>query len=139
MIKYRLYGIKLPSQFKTSFDHICALAYKKLDLCENIVFDVNIVNKAQIQEINNKYRKINKPTDVITFANRDNKELFVPLIGEIFICLDVAKDQAKEYGHSLERELKFLFAHGLLHLLGYDHLTPQEEKVMLALTKYIIK
>ncbi|MCQ2957237.1 MAG: rRNA maturation RNase YbeY [Mycoplasmoidaceae bacterium] len=138
MIRYRLYG-KLPVEgVKKAFDAICESAFNQLQLCENVVFDVNIVNASRIKEINKKYRKIDKVTDVISFANRDNSSVIVPLLGEIFICLDQAKKQANEYKHSLQRELIFLFTHGLLHLLGYDHIKPKDEKIMLSLTDKII-
>lgn len=138
MIRYRLYG-KLPVEgIKTAFNAICISTFNQLKLCENLVFDVNIVTPAQIRKINNQYRKIDKVTDVISFANRDSGAVYVPLIGEIFICLDQAKKQAKAYKHSLQRELIFLFTHGLLHLLGFDHMKKKDEKVMLALTDKII-
>ncbi|MBQ0045599.1 MAG: rRNA maturation RNase YbeY [Mycoplasma sp.] len=138
MIRYRLYGSLPVMGIKKAFDAICESTFNQLKLCENVVFDVNIVTPTQIKNINNKYRKINKVTDVISFANRDNNTVIVPLLGEIFICLAKAKQQAKEYGHSLQRELIFLFTHGLLHLLGFDHQTPKQEKQMLSLTKKII-
>ncbi len=138
MIRYRLYG-KLPVEcVKKAFNAICVSTFNQLQLCENLVFDVNIVNTSCIKEINKKYRKINQVTDVISFANRDDSSVFVPLLGEIFICLDQAKKQAKEYKHSLQRELIFLFTHGLLHLLGYDHMNTKDEKVMMSLTDKII-
>ena len=138
MIRYRLYGKMPVVGVKKSFDAVCLSTYSQLKLCENVVFDVNIVTPAQIRKINNKYRKIDKVTDVISFANRDDKTVIVPLLGEIFICLDQAKKQAKTYGHSLKHELIFLFTHGLLHLLGFDHTKPKDEKIMLDWTKKII-
>lgn len=138
MIKYRLYGKLNVKDIKKCFDAICLSTYKTLNICENVVFDVNIVSATQIKKINKQYRKIDKVTDVISFANRDDKTMFVPLLGEIFICLDQAKKQAKQYKHSLQRELLFLFTHGLLHLLGYDHMTKKDEKVMLNITNKVI-
>lgn len=138
MVSYRLYGSLPVAGIKKAFDAICVSASKQLKLRESVEFDVNIVTSTQIKNINNKYRKINKVTDVISFANRDNKTVMVPLLGEIFICLSRAKEQAKDYGHSLQRELIFLFTHGLLHLLGFDHQTPKQEKQMFSLTDKII-
>lgn len=138
MIRYRLYGKRLPERIKKAFDAICVSANKQLNLCEEVEFDVSIVSAQNIKTINKKYRKINKVTDVISFANRDRKEIFVPLIGEIFICLEQAKKQAKLYKHTLEREMMFLFTHGLLHLLGFDHQTKKDKKVMFDITKKII-
>lgn len=138
MIKYRLYGKLNKNNIKAYFDTICLATYKELKLCENLVFDVNIVDSKTIKYINKTYRHKDKVTDVISFANRDNKDIYVPLLGEIYICLDQAKKQAKEYGYSLKRELCFLFTHGLLHLLGFDHINPKDEKQMMNLTKKIL-
>lgn len=99
---------------------------------------VIFVSKDKIQEINREYRGIDKVTDVISFALFDNVEEEVVLndpsiittLGDIFICLDKMKEQAKEYGHSETRELAFLACHGLLHLLGYDHDTIEKEREM---------
>lgn len=138
MISYRLYGKLNVKHIQECFKAICESTSKQLDMCEAPIFDVNIVDTQTIHKINKKYRNVDRPTDVITFANRDNSPIFVELLGEIFICLDVAKKQAKQYHHSLQRELIFLFTHGLLHLLGYDHMNKKDEKKMFALTDKII-
>ena len=95
-------------------------------------FNLIFVNQDEIKRINKEYRKLDKVTDVISFANCDdptwdkkNKEL-----GDIFICIERAEEQAKEYGHSVRREFAFLAVHGYLHLCGFDHMKPEEEKVM---------
>lgn len=100
-----------------------------------------------IHSINKEYRNIDRPTDVISFAFEDdyegeskiivNKDLPRDL-GEIFICSEVCINQAKEYNHSLKREMTFLFTHGLLHLLGYDHMVEEDEKVMFKLQDEIM-
>ena len=106
------------------------LKHEKTDKYFNIIF----VDKDKIQQINNDYRGINKVTDVITFALMENPdELFMEAIdelGDVFICVDRAIEQAKEYNHSIEREIGFLAVHGYLHLLGYDHMTEEDEKIM---------
>lgn len=96
----------------------------------NIVF----LSKDQIQEMNRNYRNIDKVTDVISFPDQDEN-----YIGDIFICLDRAREQAVDYGHSIEREIGFLAVHGYLHLLGYDHHTEAEEKIMFAKQEEILK
>lgn len=138
MVSYRLYGNLPVNGIKAAFNAICKTISSKLKLSENIVFDVNIVDAKTIKSINKKFRKIDKVTDVISFANRDNNNITVPLIGEIFICLSQAKKQAKDYQHSVQRELIFLFTHGLLHLLGYDHQNKKDEKIMFNLSDEII-
>lgn len=119
---------------------------KKLKLkCDPIV-SVSIVDNRYIHKLNKKYRHIDRPTDVISFAfldseNNYDKILFSPgpvVLGDIYISLEKAKEQAEEYGHSLHRELSFLFVHGLLHLLGYDHMNEEEEKVMFQLQEEIL-
>lgn len=96
------------------------------------------VDNEQIREINANYRQKDAVTDVITFAIEDEmpgeiKIQGIPMprmLGDVFISLPRTREQAERYGHSFERELSFLAVHGCLHLLGYDHLEPEEEKIM---------
>lgn len=104
---------------------------------KNVEISFSIVTNNEIKEINNKFRKINKETDVLSFPlltdfNIDtNTPPITPLsLGDIIISIEKAKSQAKEYGHTLVRELAFLTVHSMLHLLGYDHMTKEEEKIM---------
>ena len=103
----------------------------------NIVF----VGLDEIHEINKTYRGVDRPTDVISFALEDNDDISVydaRVLGDIYICLDKVHEQAKEYGHKEEREMAFLIVHGLLHLLGYDHMEKEDEKVMFGLQEEIL-
>ena len=103
----------------------------------NIVF----VGLDEIHEINKTYRGVDRPTDVISFALEDNDDTcnsFIRVLGDIYISIDKAKSQAEEYGHSLKRELSFLTVHGFLHLLGYDHMEKEDEKVMFGLQEEIL-
>lgn len=97
-------------------------------------FNLIFVDKATIQEINKTYRNIDRVTDVITFALTENtvENIYGDQneLGDVFICVDRAIEQAAEYGHSIEREMGFLAVHGYLHLMGYDHMTPEDEKIM---------
>ncbi len=105
---------------------------KKLALDKGI-FNIIFVDSDKIRNINREYRHNDKVTDVISFALEDNKDIVYEdfrLLGDIYIAVDVAYDQANEYGHSREREICFLATHGLLHLLGYDHMNEDEEKKM---------
>mgnify|MGYP002577695953 FL=1 len=106
----------------------------KMEKVKNARFNVILTDNKEIKEINAKYRNINKETDVISFALEDEKEentfLNKRILGDIYISVDKAKSQSKEYGHSLIRELSFLSVHGLLHLLGYDHIEKEDEKIM---------
>ena len=106
------------------------LRYEKV---KNSTLNIIIESDNKIKEINSLYRKIDKPTDVISFALLDSGEEFYSkktVLGDIYISIDTAKRQAKEYNHSLVRELCFLTVHGILHLLGYDHMNIEDEKVM---------
>lgn len=97
------------------------------------VFSIIFVNLEEIHKLNKEYRGIDRPTDVISFALEDSDDFEVDglrVLGDIYICIDRMKEQAKEYGHSQMRELSFLTCHGLLHLLGYDHTEKEEEKIM---------
>ena len=105
---------------------------KKLELNEAI-FNIIFVSNEKINEINKEYRHTDRVTDVISFALEDNPDVVYDsfrLLGDIYIAIDVAYDQAVEYNHSREREVCFLATHGLLHLLGFDHMTVEEEKIM---------
>ncbi len=105
----------------------------QIEKVENAVFSVVFVDKKRIQEINKEYRGKDCVTDVISFAFEETQD-FVCLdyrfLGEIYICIPRMEEQAIEYGHSTRRELSFLTVHGILHLLGYDHMTKEEEKIM---------
>ena len=101
---------------------------------DNLEFNVIIINNEEIHKINKEYRGIDRPTDVISFALEDYKDIKYEndyrVLGDIYISIDKVKEQAKEYGHSEKREMAFLTIHGLLHLLGYDHMNKEDEKVM---------
>ena len=103
------------------FINYCTLELK----LKNVMFNVIIINDDEIHKLNKKYRNIDRATDVITFALEDYKEgptLDIRVLGDIYISYDKVIKQAKDYGHSKTRELCFLAVHGLLHLLGYDHM-----------------
>ena len=122
---------------------------------KDIEMSLSIVSQQEIQEPNKQYRDVDAVTDVLSFPTVNNPERlalsasnFDPdsinpetgklNIGDVIICFDRAKEQAKEYGHSLKRELCFLSLHGMLHLLGYDHITPADEEQMTALQEEIL-
>ena len=113
----------------------------KLSL-KNLLFNVIIIGNDDIKKINKEYRNIDNPTDVISFALEDNKQIDIPdvrVLGDIYISYDKVISQAKEYGHSEKREICFLAIHGLLHLLGYDHMTKEDEEKMFSLQKELLE
>ena len=112
---------------------------KKLKIDEAI-FNVIIVDNEYIHKLNREYRNIDRETDVITFALEDDKTFNpdIRILGDVYISIDKAKSQSIEYGHSLLRELSFLAVHGMLHLLGYDHMEKKDEEVMFGLQEEIL-
>ncbi len=124
---------------------------------ENKEMAVTFVSNARSHELNLEYRDTDRPTDVISLEYKpelditvdeedllDHPELaemledFDAYIGELFISVDKAREQAEEYGHSFEREMGFLVVHGFLHINGYDHYTPEEEAEMFGLQEEIL-
>lgn len=116
---------------------------KQLNIDENIELSCILVDDQKIHDINKEYRKIDRSTDVISFALEDSEQYYVigmpRSLGDIFISVDHAKMQSEEYGHSLKREMCFLFTHGLLHLLGYDHVEKEDEEKMIMTQKSILE
>ena len=117
-------------------------AMKKENL-QDTSFNLIIVDNEYIKFLNSTYRKIDRETDVITFALEDEDSIILPteerILGDIYISLDKAKAQSIEYGHSLLRELSFLAIHGFYHLLGYDHMTREDEKIMFAKQEEVLE
>ncbi len=140
--------ILLMRNFKKLADVALELTGNK---AEDIALGLTFISPEGIQKLNKEQRGVDKVTDVLSFPLLDIHEgeklsqfegerlpnHILPL-GDIVICKDKAKAQAKEYGHSLKREVSFLFVHGLLHLLGYDHMEKEEESRMMSLTENIL-
>ncbi len=117
-----------------------ALSIEKLD---HIEMNVILVDDEKIHSLNKKYRKIDRPTDVISFALEDDQTSTIDVydyrvLGDIYISIETARRQAKEYGHSFLREITFLTVHGFYHLLGYDHQNPKEEEEMIQKQKAVM-
>lgn len=97
---------------------------------------VLLVDDEQIKSLNQEYRQVNRPTDVLSFPQWEEGEwpqtvdTEPVLLGDVVLSVPRAREQAEQFGHSLEREWGFLVVHGFLHLLGYDHETPEEERKM---------
>lgn len=117
--------IKLEMLFKTTVKSI----ENKLKINKRFLLSVVIISPIKIKQLNSKYRRKNKTTDVLSF----------PEVNEIFICYQKAVRQAKRKGNSIREELSWLLCHGVLHLLGYDHHSKKEEKVMRILEKEILQ
>ena len=108
---------------------------------KNATLSIVFVDNETIREINKNYRNKDSITDVISFAFEDNGILEynkIRFLGEIYVCIPRMIEQANSYGHSETRELAFLVCHGLLHLLGYDHMEKEDEKVMFTLQEKML-
>lgn len=115
----------------TQFEELINRILEPYDGIMNIIF----VGDEEIHQINRDYRNIDRITDVISFALKDELDLIDmnnldDELGDIFICIPQAQRQATEYGHSILREIGFLAVHGYLHLNGYDHMTKEDEEIM---------
>lgn len=113
---------------------------KKLEL-ESAIFNIIFITDKEIHNINKEYRHIDRPTDVISFALEDYSDVNYPdfrLLGDIYISVDTAKVQAIEFEHSTLKEIFFLMTHGVLHLLGYDHMKEEDEKIMFPLQEKLM-
>ena len=130
------------NNYEQDFTAIIEQASKTLGIEDDVEVSCVLVDDERIHEINREYRHIDRSTDVISFAMEDNDQFYVEgmprTLGDIFISVDHAKKQAEEYGHSLRREMCFFFTHGILHLLGYDHMTDEQEKEMFGLQDQIL-
>lgn len=137
---------KLSDEQMLEIERVINFAAKKQNVEEHSEVSVTFVSNERIQEINREYRDKDNPTDVISFAMEELGEGEIELagiemprvLGDIIISVPKAVEQAEEYGHSFLRELGFLAVHGFLHLLGYDHMTEEEEKEMFTLQKEIL-
>ncbi|WP_025725202.1 rRNA maturation RNase YbeY [Acholeplasma granularum] len=116
------------------FENILDTVFK--DIKQTKSMQVIFVDNNEILKINQTYRNINDKTDVLSFPNDDELD---DSIGDIFISIEQAYTQANNYHHSIEREIGFLAVHGYLHLIGYDHDTPENEKQMFELQEEILK
>lgn len=134
------------NEYESIYTKISDFVFKFLNINCDPIISVSFVDNETIHSINKEYRQIDHATDVISFAFLDGEEdksqilaTKVPVcLGDIYISLDKAKEQSEEYGHSLHRELCFLYVHGLLHLLGYDHMNKDDEKIMFKLQDDIL-
>ena len=131
------------NQYEDIYNELMKKTFSYLHIDIDYIVDVNIVDDEYIHQINKEYRKIDRPTDVISFAFFDDiNEKIIPgvpsLLGQIIISFETAIRQAETYSHSIEREMSFLFVHGLLHLLGYDHMEKSDEVVMFSLQNEIL-
>lgn len=129
--------------YEKHFLNLAKRVFSHLKINEHLIYEVTLCDNLTIQKLNKEFRNIDRPTDVLSFEygykEEDHRNLDIPkYLGEIYISIPKAIEQAKDYNHSLNREISFLFVHGLLHLLGYDHQDEDEEKIMFKLQDEIL-
>lgn len=125
-----------------------AIVKKVLDKCfeeeglldSKLIMTITFTTPEEIRKINKKYRKIDKSTDVLSFPMFEKDELdekikngdfpYEDVLGDVIISIEKVREQAKEYGHSFERELSYMLVHGFYHLMGYDHIEEEDKKIM---------
>ncbi len=121
-------------EFEYSIEEItkyCKYLDEKLD--NNKAYTIVAMDNEEIHQINKEFRNVDRPTDVLSF-----EEHLEDYLGDILISIEKCHEQANEYGHSFKRELLFLITHGFLHLNGYDHMNPEEEKEMFDLQRKLL-
>ncbi|MGX7108221.1 rRNA maturation RNase YbeY [Facklamia miroungae] len=145
-------GQVLTDKQKTIMTELIKKAGAKIGAPVHAELDVTIVDNQTIRELNREYRHMDRATDVLSFAllegeepidwtsivSEEDQELINLHLGDIIISIERALEQAKEYNHSLERELGFLVVHGFLHLNGYDHQTSESEREMFAIQEEVL-
>ena len=124
-------------------ERVCQEAALVYCLGPNAEISILLCHNEYIHELNKQYRDIDRPTDVLSFALNEGEEdgydgPDTALLGDIVISLDKVQEQADEYGHSFERELAYLTIHGMLHILGYDHMEPDDKAEMRKEEEFIL-
>lgn len=140
---------KFIEDYKETIDGLVAKAFKLEGfLIPNVYIGIGVVTEEEIKQINSEFRKVDAPTDVLSFpifskeelakmkADKHDKETS---IGDIVLCMDVIERHAKEYGTGFNREMLYMIVHGICHLLGYDHEVEEEKKEMRALEEKILE
>lgn len=126
----------LDKQVKKIIVDLLQTAAEMEELDDECELSLSFVDNETIHQLNREYRGVDRPTDVISFALEEGEEMEITgvdlprVLGDIIISVPKAREQANDYGHSFLRELGFLAVHGFLHLLGYDHITEEDEKEM---------
>ena len=134
-----------PEDFERLIEQCTAAALEEEEISDDAEVSVTLVDNTRIREMNAEFRDIDKETDVLSFPMGDDEIFEVDpdtdaiLLGDIVLSLEKAKAQAEEYGHSFRREVAFLVTHSLFHLLGYDHMTAEEEAEMFAKQERVLE
>lgn len=134
-----------PEGFEKLVEDCARAALEEEDIFDDAEVSVTLVDNARIRELNREFREIDKETDVLSFPMGDENGFETDpgndaiLLGDIVISVEKAQAQSEEYGHSFKREMAFLLTHSLFHLLGYDHMTPDDEAEMFAKQEKVLQ
>lgn len=127
--------------YEQTVDKVLNKCFEEEGLLDSkLIITITFTTPEKIRKINKKYRKIDQATDVLSFPMFEKNELdekiknkdflYEDVLGDIIISIEKVEEQAKEYGHSFERELSYMLVHGFYHLMGYDHIEEEDKKVM---------
>lgn len=138
--------VELPKGIRTLIRQCCEAALEEESIKEDAEVSLTFVDNMEIKEMNKEFRQKDSATDVLSFPMSDGENFDIDpetdriILGDIVISAERAKEQAEEYGHSLEREMCFLATHSMFHLLGYDHeVSKEEEKIMFEKQEKVLK
>lgn len=136
--------VKIPQGLTAKLKAALQTAYTLYELPDNCEVSVSYVTNEYIRKLNAEYRKIDRATDVLSFAMFEGEEFPLGkeqpvLLGDIIISVEKAVEQAQDYNHSLEREMAYLVVHGFLHLIGYDHMNAEDKADMRENEEYILE
>ncbi len=133
----------LKKEYTDIIDKVCQKAAEVYGLPETSEISVLLCDNEHIHQLNKEYRNIDRPTDVLSFALNEGEDEMTGeeqlLLGDIVISVERTAEQAAEYGHSFERELAYLTTHGMLHILGYDHMTEEDKQEMRTEEEFILQ
>ena len=142
MVEIKINDIKTKGKEKEIIEKVVKQVLKEEKIKHDVDVYVTLTNNEEIHKINKEYRSVDRPTDVLSFPMYEREEIdflrktkkndIEEILGDIIISIPKVIEQANEYGHSYERELAYLTTHGMLHLLGYDHMIEEEKIVMRA-------
>ena len=149
MMKYietEFLDIEENEEYVNLAEKVIRKCFEEESLGEKLYINIILTNQENIKRINNHYRNIDKETDVLSFPMFEKEEIkdlknsvVEEVLGDIIISLDRVKEQADEYGHSLEREFSYMLVHGFYHLMGYDHMEENDKSKMRKKEEYILE
>lgn len=129
-IDYRAPGFRAGEKEEVKIRQAAAACCEMEGVTGEVEVSVSFVTSEEIRQLNNTYRQLDKPTDVLSFPMISPGGSLGGMLGDIVISVDAMLKQAHEYGHGVEREMMYLVVHSMLHLLGYDHMHEEEKKEM---------